>query len=88
MARTSLLLGLTGVVLAWVTLAIGAIAALPALVLSVTAVILGTVALFRGSHALKRGSRRQAIFGISLGVLFPAFVMFIVLTARASAAFS
>jgi len=87
-ARASLLLGLVGVLLAWMTFAIGAIAALPALLSSVTAVILGIVALFRGSHAVERGFRRQAILGIVLGALFPAFVIFITLTARASAAIS
>jgi len=85
LARTSLFLGLAGVVLGWVTLAMGAIAALPALLSSITAVILGCVALYRGFHRVERRFPRRAIAGITLGVLVPAFVLFVALTAKASA---
>jgi len=85
LARTSLLLGVAGVLLGWVTLAIGAIAALPALLSSLGAVIRGTMALFRGSQTVERRFRYQAISGIIFGVLFLAFVLFVALTAHASA---
>ena len=84
LARRSVECGLAGFALAVIALAIAAIAAVPALLSSITAIVLGALSLFRGSRRENGRYRFLAVIGIIIGAIPPVFVLFLVVTARAS----
>jgi len=84
LAKRSVECGLTGFALAVIALAFAAIAAVPALLLSITAIVLGAMSIFRGNRMEDGRYRFLAVIGIIIGAIPPVFVLFLVVTARAS----